>query len=192
MRSMFFVMMLVGSIAVDSPFNTYAVHLQHVAMSGGCFANDLDQFGNRTYRFRKTRMYPGDQPLTLRNGRGVERNPDGSIEWESVLHARPVELGKSPAVLLEILAVHVQGTGSITYLLVGRCRSTAMEVVLEVSGPLKDSTYTMADGLTITHYEWSANGCHACPSRQVTERYTWEDKRDRFVLANRLSRPVER
>jgi hypothetical protein len=121
MKSLLFVTMLLGSVALDSPFNTYHVHLPHVMLSGGCAVNDLNQFGNRTYRFRKAPMYPFDQPLTLRNGRAVERNPDGSIEWESVLgRAQTVELGKSPAALIEIGASHLQGTGSIEYLLVAR------------------------------------------------------------------------
>jgi hypothetical protein len=193
MKSAILVLMLLGLAVQDSPFNIYSVHLQHVALTGACAVNDLDQFGNRAYRFRGARMYPFDEPLTLRDGRAVERNPDGSIEWESFL-ARPasIQLGDAPAVILEIGAAHLGGTGSVAYLLVGRCRPNALEIVLEASGPLKDSTYSESDGLKISHYVWLPNDCHACPSREITEWYRWDSRRDRFVLVDRSERQVER
>ena len=45
---------------------------------------------------------------------------------------------------------------------------------------------------TVPHYEWSLKDCHACPSREITERYKWEDNRDRFVLVDRTERQIEK
>ena len=39
-------------------------------------------------------MYPRDQPLTLRDGRALERNSLGAVEWESTLNrAEKIQLG---------------------------------------------------------------------------------------------------
>jgi hypothetical protein len=177
----------------SSPFNTYSVHLPRVTMSGGCDVKDLNQFGNRVYRFRDASMWPFDQPLSLRNGEAVERNPDGSIEWEARFSdPRVVDLGKNPAVLLEIGAVHLGGTGSIDYFLVVRCTPKTMEVLFEASGPITTTAYSIKDGLKIGHYAWAPTDCHACPSREVTERYSWQDNRNRFVLIDRSERKIER
>jgi hypothetical protein len=176
-----------------SPFNKYSVHLQRQAIPSGCTTDDLSQFGNRVYRFREAPMWPFDQPLSLRDGEYVERNQDGGIEWQARL-SKPhiVELGKTRAVLLEISAAHLGGTGSIDYVLVVQCSPKVMDVIFEASGPLTDAAYSAGSGLKIGHYTWSPTDCHACPSHEITERYSWQESRNRFVLADRTDRRIER
>src|SRR5262245_10043540 len=143
-------------------------------MQGGCTGTSLGQFRGRTYRFRQAPMYPFDQPLALSDGRSVDRNPDGSIEWESTLeHSERVRVGSASAVLLKIFANHVGGTGSIAYVLVIRCRPRKLEVVFEASGPNKDVSYSKNGVLSLSHGVWSRDDSHASPSRESTERYKW-------------------
>jgi hypothetical protein len=190
---MLLALVLFGLPPQNSPFNTYFVHLEPVTMAGGCMVDDLERFRNRAYRLRKTPGYPSEKSLLLQNGQAVERNVFNSAEWQTDLKLpRVIEVGKIRAVLLEMLAVHVGGTGSRSYLLLVRCRPAAMEVVLEASGPLGESAYSMSDGLTLTHYVWAPDDSHCCPSRQVTERYMWEERRDRFVFADSSEGRIER
>jgi hypothetical protein len=62
--------------AAQSPFNSYAVFLSPRQLPGTCADEDLEQFRNRTYTFRSD-IYPG-KPITLRNGKVIERNPLGN------------------------------------------------------------------------------------------------------------------
>ena len=104
------VLILSSQAGTESVFNTYGTHLEPVRMPGGCASTRLDQFGNRTYRFRDAPMYPGARPLALVKGRAVERNELGSIEWESTLdHAEFVRLGQLSAVLLRLLRTTSEG-----------------------------------------------------------------------------------
>ena len=187
------VLILSSQVDTESVFNTYGTHLEPVRMPGGCAPTRLDQFGNRTYRFRDAPMYPRAQPLTLVNGRAVERNVLGSIEWESTLdHAEFVRLGELSAVLLKITANHAGGTGSIAYVLVVQCRAQGLQVLFEASGPIKSAAHSSNGELALSHGVWSREDSHASPSREVTERFKWVAERARFVLIDTISRQLPR
>jgi hypothetical protein len=175
----------------SSPFNLYGVHLQRSTIPGGCSVDDLDSLRNHVCRFRDAPMFPSDTPVTLRDGRYVETDPQGSIEWEMTIGTpEAIQLERTSAVLLNIGAAHLGGTGSIGYVLVARCRSTVMEILFEACGPIREARYDDAKGLTIVHYVWAPADCHACPSREVTEHYTWFASRGRFVLGGQSERAL--
>ena len=181
-------MTLLGQSAGESPFNTYGVSLLPTTMPGACAPADESHFANRAYRFRDTPMYPHDEPLVLVGGRAVERNGLGSVEWESTLRlAAPIALGTAPAVLLEIEANHVGGTGSIRYVLVVQCQPDGLRVLFEARGPITTATFS-GSALTLTHGVWSRNDSHASPSREVTERYDWAPGGNGFVLVRTTER----
>jgi hypothetical protein len=173
-----------------SPFNDYAVHLRMTSLPGPCDTNAPD-FGNRTYQFRDAPMFPHDSPLRLHDGKYVERNPDGSSEWESSLGVQPIQLGHNSAFLIGIGAHHLQGSGSIEYLLVTRCDAKGLKVLFEACGALTNYSYSANEGLRVTHYEWDPDDCHACPRREVTETYRWQSPGDTFRLVSTTERPVQ-
>lgn len=182
-------LVLAGQGSNESPFNTYGVSLGLATMPGGCRQAETSHFGNRAYRFRDTPMYPHDQPLVFTGGRALERNSLGSIEWESTLRrADPIEIGAMSAVLLEILADHVGGTGGILYVLIVRCRPDRLDVLFEARGPIRHVAYRRNGGLTLDHGLWSRDDSHASPSREVTERYQWAAQRNRFELVETTER----
>lgn len=190
MKAAFVALALSIGGAQASPFNTYSVHLEPTTIDGGCGLPTMETFGNRAYRFRGAPMWPFDETLVLQNGRYVERNSDGSPEWEARLSGpTPIALGTRAAVILEITAAHQSGPGAIGYVLVVQCATKAMKVLFEASGPVSDLAYSR-DGLRIAHYEWVASACRACPSREVTEQYRWQSKQGRFALANRSERTI--
>ena len=176
-----------------SPFNTYGVHLRPSTIPGRCSVDDVDSLRNHVYRFRDAPMFPGDADVKLQDGQYVETDPNGSVDWEMKIGSpQEIQLEGTSAVLLNLGAAHFGGSGSIGYVLVARCRATEMEVLFEACGPIRDARYDAAKGLTIAHYVWSPDDCHACPSREVTEYYIWSASRRRFILSSRSERALRR
>jgi hypothetical protein len=176
--------------AAQSPFNSYAVFLSPRQLPGTCADEDLEQFRNRTYTFRSD-IYPG-KPITLRNGKVIERNPLGTPEWEtSLTAAEPLKIASRQATLLIIGSNHVHGSGGATHVLVVECRKRALIVWFEASGEgVRDASFTAGDqDLTVSRWIWSSTDAHCCPSKEAEERYRWRPG-GRFVRVSRAERPA--
>jgi hypothetical protein len=178
---------LLAATSLPSPFNSYEVFLAPRTMAGACSPGDPEQFRNRTYSFRGNR--PPHAPLKLRDGRAIERNMFGTIEWESALvTADPFAVAGRPAVLLVVGVNHVHGSGGASHVIVAECRARRLVVLFEAGGEgIQDASFSPSGQLTVTRWIWAADDAHCCPGKQADERYVW-GRAGRFVAAGRIER----
>lgn len=169
-------------VVPDSPFNSYAAFLSPRELPGTCTSGDLEQFRNRTYAFRRDDGYPADDLVRLTDGKFIEMNPLGTPEWEtSLVSAESVSVAGGNAVLLVIGAVHLNGTGSSTHVLLAQCRDRKLVVLFEAVGEgVRDVTFTANRGLRVKRWLWSSTDAHCCPSKEAEERYRWSGRAGRF------------
>jgi hypothetical protein len=178
---------LVSQTLPPSAFDPYAAHLEPSAMRAACRLQDTSHFRNLTYQFR-ARAYPGQRSLQFKDGRYDDRFglSGGDIEWSTELEREEsILLDQDRAVLLTFFADHVGGTGSVSHVLVIRCKDEHLEVVFEAGGEGVRSSYSGAGDLQITHPFWSRGDSHASPTSLVDERYHWDAGRGHFVLIRR-------
>lgn len=189
MHPIIFGVTLFVATASGSPFNSYAVFLSPRKMPGVCVSGGLEEFRNRTYTFRSDNVYPFGTPLTLRDGKLIERNLFGTPEWDtSLVSADRVSVDGRRAVLLIVGAVHVNGTGEASHVLVAECRGRQLFVLFEASGQgVREATFAADQGLTVTRWVWSSTDAHCCPSKEAEERYQWS-RAGRFVRVSRVER----
>ena len=181
------VVTLFGQVQAPSAFNAYASHLEPRVMRVGCRLQDQSYFRNLTYPFR-AKAYPGQRSLQFKDGRYDDRLGlnGGEIDWSTELERQePILLDQDRAVLLMFFANHIGGTGSVSHVLVIRCKEGLLEIVFEAGGEGLRSSYSGTRDLQITHPLWAPDDSHASPSRLVDERYRWNTSRARFVLIRR-------
>lgn len=145
------------------------------------------------YPFR-AKAYPGRRVVQFKDGRHVERvELSGAIEWSTELRRQEaLLLGSERTVLLEFLANHVGGTGSVSHVLVVRCRNARLEIVFEAGGEGMRPSFSRNGALRVTHPMWRGGDSHAAPSRVVDERYQWDARRGQFVLLRRVEGDARR
>ena len=188
-----FAFALLGQTPGPSAFNTYAAHLEPSAMSTACRLQDPSYFRNLTYQFR-AKAYPGQRLLQFKDGRYDDRGglSGGDIEWSTELERQDsILLDQDRAVLLTFFANHIGGSGSLSYVLIIRCKAELLEVVFEAGGEGIRSSYSGTRDLRITHPFWSRDDSHSSPSRLVDERYRWDTARGRFVLIRRSESEIK-
>jgi hypothetical protein len=178
---------LFGQVSRPSEFNAYTSHLEPRVMRAACRLQDQSYFRNLTYHFR-AKAYPGQRSLQFKDGRYDDRFGlnSGDIEWSTELERQePILLDQDRAVLLTFFANHIGGSGSVSHVLVIRCKKGLLEVVFEAGGEGVSSSYSGTRDLQVTYPLWSPDDSHARPSRLVDERYRWDASRARFVLIRR-------
>jgi hypothetical protein len=166
---------VVSTMPPQSPFNSYNVFLTPRKLPGTCAGHDREQFKNRTYTFGGD-VYPSSASLTLRDGEFVERNPFGTVEWEtSLVSVEPLKVAGRQATLLVIGSNHVNGSGGATHVLVVDCRNRELMVWFEAGGEgIRDASFTEADqNLRVSRWVWSRTDAHCCPSGKAEEHYRW-------------------
>lgn len=151
-----------------------------------CPLRHPSDYRNLAYPFR-AKAYPGRRVMQFKDGRHVERvEPTSAVEWSTELQRQEsILLGQERAVLLMFHANHVGGTGSVSHVLVVRCKNSRLEVVFEAGGEGMRALFSRNGALRITHPIWRGNDSHAAPSRVVEEWYQWDARRGRFVLLRR-------
>ena len=166
---------VVSTMPPQSPFNSYNVFLTPRKLPGTCAGQDRQQFRNRTYTFGGD-VDPSRASLTLRDGKFVERNPFGTVEWEtSLVSVEPLKVTGRQTTLLVIGSSHVNGTGGATHVLVVECRNRELIAWFEAGGEgIRDASFREAElHLVISRWVWSGTDAHCCPSGKAEERYRW-------------------
>ena len=175
-------LVVLQATAQQSPFNAYEVFLSSRKLPGTCTGENPDQFRNRTYTFLGS-VNPASA-LTLHNGKFVERNDLGTVEWETSLVAvQPMKLANRMGTLLIIGAAHINGTGGATHVLVVECRDHQLTVWFEAAGEgIRAASFEPeAQELSVSRWIWSSSDGHCCPSKQAQERYRWRRDASGFV-----------
>jgi hypothetical protein len=187
------VMLFVFS-ASDSPFNSYAVFLSPRKLPDACASGSVEEFRNRTYTFRSDKVYPFGTPVTLSDGKLIERNLFGTPEWEtSLVSSEGVSVAGRDAVLLVVGADHVNGSGGASHVLVVECREQKLFVLFEASGEgLREAAFVPHHGLTVTRWVWTSTDAHCCPSKEAEERYDWKRAAGRFVRVTSAERSARK
>ena len=184
MHAVIFLSLVLFQVTTEqSPFSSYQVFLSPRKLPGACAGEHPDQLRNRTYTFLSS-VYPSGHALTLHDGKAIERNPLGTVEWETSLVAvEPMKIETRRGTLLTIGANHVHGTGGATHVLVVECRNRELTVWFEAGGEgVREASFEAADQeLSVSRWIWSPADAHCCPSKEGQERFRWRPRAARFV-----------
>ncbi len=163
------------------------VYLDHRILAAGCDSSGAP-FGELAWSVRGT-MYPFAHSLPLHEGR-FDDPPPGSgepPEWRTELQPPlRIGLGRERAFLLQFTSEHLRGTGSVSRVLVVRCRNRRLEVVFEAGGEGL-TVDAGADTLRLRYPVWRVRDSHASPTGTRRAAWRWDRASDRFLSVSGAS-----
>jgi hypothetical protein len=179
---------LFGSQTPPPLFNSDSLFLSPRKLPGQCSVTDSTALRNREYTLLGSRH--AGMPVKLRDGKAVERDDLGKVDWETVLVGQKnVRIGNRRAVILVFTSDHLSGTGNVTTILAASCEGGELEVVFEAEGEGIRHTFLPAGPeIVLMRPVWSSTDAHCCPIREATERYRWSRASGQFTRIGRVER----